>query len=314
MKKKLINFAIKYLKTLLRVLQWTVIVFVWLIWITLFVAMFLIPYWIIIFPLIILFVKIYIKIVHLNLQKYAYQNVIVHGGRGKGKGLIFQYLIMKEQEVLSNMPYGDNSVIVDPKKYFGSITPNTSENFLKNEITKCDKHLEWEGKPYYVDDTALYFPNYNDPILKKLYPQISLFIPIQRHLYDSYTVINAQDINRVYKILRELQTDGYIKALSTTGKGFIWNRLPVLRKYYFVKWRYHEKLESAVNNILPFEKLGLINRGSELLYTTTASAMKEQYVGVHGEIKDGFLWLKKKHISYNTRYFHDVFFKENLIK
>lgn len=308
MKQKLIDLAVNGLIILLRSLQWFFILMVWFIYVLSFVALFILPYWLIIYPILILVVRLIIKLKHMTYLKYATQNVIIHGGRGKGKGLLFQYVYLKEREILSNVPFGKKTTLVQPSKYFNSIAPNTSLKMIKGEHAIVQKNEAWEGVPYFLDDTAVYFPNYNDNQLKVIYPSMSLFLPIQRHLYNSYTIINAQDINRTYKILRELQTDGYIKALGTYGTGYIWNRLPVLRKYLFVKWRYHENLESAINNRLPFEKLGMINRGTERIYTSTASALKEQYEGQNGHIQDGYIWIKKKHIEYDTRYFHELIF------
>lgn len=297
-----------FLIFLLRSLQWLVIIIAWVLYIGSYVAMFVVPYWIVIYPLLILIIRIIIKIKHMQFLNYAEGNTIIHGGRGKGKGILFQYLALKQSEILSNVYFGTNTIITDPKQFFESIKPNTSKMMVEGTHQTVIKNDKWEGVPYLLDDTAVYFPNYLDNLLKSIYPSMSLMIPIQRHLYDSWTCLNVQDIERVYKVLRELQTDGYIKALKTMGKGYIWNRLPVLRKYMFTKWRYHEKIDSAINNVLPFSKLGLINRTSDPLYTTTASAMKEVYEGQNGVIVDGFIFLKKKHIYYDTRYFHKVLF------
>lgn len=303
-----------FLIFLLRTLQWMIIVIGWVLWIGSFIAMFVVPYWIIIYPLLILIIRIVIKVKHMEFLKYAEGNTIIHGGRGKGKGILFQYLALKQKSLLSNMYFGSNTEIVSPKVYFESISPNTSKMMVEGTHQIVKKHEEWEGKPYLLDDTIVYFPNYLDNLLKVIYPSMSLKIPIQRHLYNSWTCLNVQSIERIYKVLRELQTDGYIKALRTYGTGYIWNRLPVLRKYMMTKWRYHENLDSAMANKLPFSKLGLVNRSTDVLYTTTASALKEQYEGENGVIVDGFIWLKRKHIYYDTRYFHKVLFGVNAPK
>lgn len=298
----------KLLKALKYSIMWIIIVISWIIVVGLFVAMLIVPFWIIIFPTLLLILKLIIVFKHRQFNNLIEQNVIIHGGRGKGKGLLFQFSILNQKKVLSNVPFGENTKILNPSIYFNSIKPNDTDNMINDKVSIVQKVQEWEKVPYYLDDTAVYFPNYNDTQLKKIYPSMSLFIPIQRHLYDTYTVINVQDINRVYKILRELQTDGYIKALQTIGKGYIMQRLPYLRKRLIVKYRYHENLESAINNRLPFSKMGLINRTTDSLYTSSASAMKESYNGQNGEIKDGFIIIKRKDIKYDTRYFHEKLF------
>lgn len=298
----------KLLYALKMGLSWFIIVLSWAVIVALFVAMLIVPFWIIIFPTLLLILKLIIVFKHRQFNNLIEQNVIIHGGRGKGKGLLFQFSILNQKKVLSNVPFGENTTILNPSLYFNSIKPNDTDNMINDKVSIVKKVEEWENVPYYLDDTAVYFPNYNDTQLKKIYPSMSLFIPIQRHLYDTYTVINVQDINRVYKILRELQTDGYIKALQTIGKGYIMQRLPYLRKRLIVKYRYHENLESAINNRLPFSKMGIINRSTDSLYTSSASAMKESYNGQNGEIKDGFIIIKRKDIKYDTRYFHEKLF------
>lgn len=301
----------KLLKAFIRFFQWVIIVIIWTLYISLFVAILVIPYAMIIIPLIALIIAVIVKLQHLRFSSLMQGNVIVHGGRGKGKGILFDMALSYEAQALSNIPYGDNVTVVDPKKYFGSIAPNTALSFLQGKITKVKKVNEWDKLPYFLDDGALYFPNYNDAEIKKLYPNITLFLPIQRHLYDSYTVINAQSIERLFKPLRELQDDGYIKALKTIGKGYIWRHLPLLRHYFITNYRYHENLDSALANRLPFSKLGLINQATGPLMTSTPEALKKQYEATNGVIIDGFIVRKKKHIKYDTHYFATVFFEDN---
>jgi len=308
MKKHLRKALIQMAKHLKILLSWLVIITAWALWIFMILAIWFIPYWIIIFPLLIVAVRFLIFMKHKELLKYVSANTIIHGPRRSGKGLIYQYFINKNPEpVLTNIDYGPNSIIIDPETYFNSISPNTAKDFLQKKVTIVPKIEEWERKPYALDDGSLYFPNYEDYLLKKLYPSISLFIPVQGHLYDTFTVINIQDIERLYKLLKELQMDGYIKARSTNGFGYIWSRLPVLRKYAFIRWRYHQKIDSAINDILPFEKLGLLSKNNPM-FTSTSSALKQQYTGVNGNIVDGFLFMKKSKIYYDTRIYHKVFF------
>ena len=308
MKERLKTHLITFLKGLLYGLMWFVIILVWTLFIVLIFSMLVVPYMIIILPVVYLIIKLVIKIGHIKFLSVARANVIVHGARGSGKGHLFQYVAIKEPQILSNVYFGDNTIITPPKAYFESISPNISLDMIENKSVIVKKNEAWEGVPYFLDDVSVYFPNYLDDRLKKLYPSMSLFIPIQRHLYNSYTIINVQSIDRAYKILRELQTDGYIKALKTWGYGYIWCRLPIVRKYTRTAYRYHEQLDSALNNRLPFDKLGLMNRTTSPIYTTTAEALKEQYTGQNGIIFDGAVWMKKKHRYYDSRIFHEILF------
>lgn len=293
---------------LLRAFQWLVISLVWALMFALIIATVIFPIMWLLTPLALMIIILLIKLSENRYSQYAHQNIIIFGGRGKGKGLLFQKAINMETQVLSNIDYGKDCDVVSPSVYFESISPNTFKEMIEGKHVQIELNKEWEGIPYYLDDTAVYFPNTEDTYLKKTYKSMNLFIVIQRHLYNSYTVINTQSLDRVYKNLRELQTDGYIKALGTYGKNehYIWNRLPILRHFMMVKYRYYENYDSAVNGLLPFEKLGIINRTSEPLYTTTASALKEQYEGQNGVIRDGMAWIGKKNINYNTRYFREL--------
>lgn len=296
---------------LIKVLQWTIIFISWVLFIAVIISPFYFPYAIIIAPFVITFLFVWILINHMRFNKKSHQSIIIFGGRGKGKGLLFQKAINSEDKALCNIPYGDNTIITDPDTYFDSIRPNDFQNAISGTIIKSKKVTEWEKVPYYLDDTAVYFPNTEDTFLKKHFKSLSLFITIQRHLYDTYTVLNAQNILRVYKNLRELQLDGYIKARRTIGKTYIWRHLPILRHYFIVQWRFYENIDSADNGLLPFEKMGIINRGTDLLYTSSAAAQKEVYKGEHGEILDGFIFINRKHIHYDTRYYSTLFFTDD---
>lgn len=72
-----------------------------------------------------------------------------------------------------------------------------------------------------------------DNQLKKFYPSLSALLPINRHLYDAHMIITTQDINRPYKLLRELQTDFAIKAIKSHGFGWLWNAIPLLRLFNY---------------------------------------------------------------------------------
>lgn len=293
---------------LLFTLRWIVIILAWTLYIILILSCFLIPYMILIVPVLYMIIKLIIKLNHFKFLRYVSANTIIHGGRRKGKGIMFQYMALKVGSCLSNIDWGYNSTVVNPRDFFESIAPNTTIDMINGTNVVVEKNEFFEGKPYLLDDVSVYFPNYNDNLLKKLYPSMSLLLPIQGHIYASWTCINVQNIERSYKILRELQMDGYFKALGTIGFGYIWSRLPIVRKYVRTKYRYHEKIDSAIQNILPFSKLGLVNRTSDKLYTTTASAVKEQYDGTNGMIFDSAIWLKKKHIKYDTRIYHEEIF------
>jgi len=305
-----INKKAVFFRKLKRVLSWVIIVLLWVVWIGLIVGCFVWPYlvffWLFGFPI----VTIILWINHARFQNYGADNIIVFGGKRKGKGLMFQKLINHEVSCLANIPYAPHCEVVSPVTYFESIAPNTMLSFLNDVVVKTKKVDRWEKQNYYMDDGALYVSSSMDSELKKRFPTLPLFFTTQGHLYDSTTKINVQNIERIWKTIRELQVDGFIKARFTTGKGFIFSHLPILRKGFIVSWRYYENIDSAINGLLPFEKLGMLNTMTSSVYTTTASALKAMYEGQNGKIKDGFIWVSKKEITYDTRYYETVFLEK----
>lgn len=308
----------RFLFILLRFIQWTIILLSWVLFIGFLVAILLIPYVLLIVPLLLTFLLIFIRVQGRVFVNLVQSDTIVYGPRGSGKGLLFQYAINNEKRALSNLDYGSNVEVVSPFAFFESIRPNTFLNFINHNVIKVDKNKDWEGVPYYLDDTNVYFPNSEDSFLTKYFKSMSVFLTIQRHLYGSYTVINAQSIERIYKKLRELNLDGYILARGGYGlvtskrKQFIWKRLPILRKFVIVKYRYYSKMESAVNGLLPFNKIGLVNKAVNPLLSTTPEALRQQYKATNGTIQDGFLFIRQKDITYNSRYFSDLVFNKNV--
>jgi len=307
MKKKLLDGFIKGFQWFIIILSWILFVGFWFLWLFLSYATLV---YIIIIPLWLL-----IKLIsYLKFKKLVSKSIIIYGPRGAGKGILFNVAIRYYDAVLSNMDYGLNCTIVSPYDYFESINPNSFKNAITNEWVTVEKNHFFEGKPYFLDDTSVYFPNTEDSYLNKTYKSLPLTVTVLRHLYNVPLIINAQDLERPYKRLRELQLDGYLKALRTIGFGFISSRLPIIRKYAITSYRYYETLNSSLSGLLPFSKLGIINSGSDGLYTTTASALKKQYDATNGTIFEGTVFIKKKHLSYDTRYFHSVIFGQPAIK
>lgn len=300
-KEEIINNLFIALKVLAYIF---IIVPLWAIYI----GSFFVPYGIVVWFFLWIFFMIYKLVTSMRLGWAIKGNTITYGGRGKGKGMLFQKVINSEPQAMSNIDFGGNCKVVKAIDYYNSITPNTALKFLKGEVIIIDKIDEYEGVPYYTDDGALLFPNYNDNTIKALYPSITLLLPALRHLYGTYNPIQAQSIERLYKPLRELQDDGYIKALRTYGKAWLWRKLPIIRKYFVVKWRYYENLESALKGKLPFSRMGITNEIAKRVYMTTASAMKEQYNSENGEISQSLVFIKRKSIKYDTREYHKTFF------
>ncbi len=253
---------------------------------------------------------IYAFIKNKKFESHAVGNGIIFGGRGKGKGLLLNKRINtdRNKKHFCNVPYNDKTEVINIKEYIDSIVPNTTENFINSDIQVVKKNEKFEKVNVYWDDVGVYAPNFMDNQLKKFYPSLSALLPINRHLYDAHMIITTQDINRPYKLLRELQTDFAIKAINSKGFGWLWNAIPLLRFFSTTKYIYYENNKSAYNGLLPFKAKGVVNETVKHGLLTAGQATKEVYEAQYGKISYGRIFQLKKNINYDTRYFHEVIF------
>src|SRR5690554_4474653 len=234
--------------------------------------------WLLIFELLFLFLfAIYVLINNNKFVKQANGNGIIFGGRGKGKGLLLNKRINtdKNDKHFTNVPYNKKSELINIKEYIDSILPNTPKHFINNEVEVVKKVEKFEKVIVYWDDVAVYAPNHMDHDLKKLYPSLPALLAINRHLYDAYMIITTQDNERPYKILRELQTDFAIKAISSKGFGKLWNAIPFLNMISTTKYIYYENIKAASQGKLPFKAIGVVNETIKHGVLTAGQATKE---------------------------------------
>lgn len=261
--------------------------------------------WLFVIALIIFLIVMVLS--NMRLISQARGNGIIYGARGKGKGLLLNYLIFKDKsQPYCNVKYGKAEVMADVSEYLNSIIPLTTDDFINNTIDPIPKFDKYEKRNVYIDDVNVYMPNWNDSALKKRYPSMPPMLAINRHLYDAYCVVTTQDRERPYKILKELQSDFSIKAINSFGFGFFWNCIPILHYFVWTKYIYHE-LPKAVD-MLPFSAKGLVNEVIKHGVLTAGQATKEVYEATNGIIRYGRCIQLKKYLSYDTRYFHQVVF------
>lgn len=261
--------------------------------------------------IIIIILLVIALIIAISNRRYLNQsdgNGIIYGGRGAGKGVLLQKKANSLKKNYSNVPLGDNTEIINIRDYIQSIGSNTILDSINGTIKQVKKIEKYEGVPVFVDDTTIYFPNFEDKLLKSEYPSLPLTLAINRHLYDSYMIITTQDLERPYKVLRELQTDFYIKALKTKGFGRIWSSIPFLRNFISVKYLYYENQNSAIEGILPFKGANAVGAGTKDVYMTAGTATKEQFKAKYGNVSYGRIFMSKNRLYYDTRYFHQLFF------
>lgn len=245
--------------------------------------------WIIVFLVaVVLLVLLIVWLTHGKrlVKKAMKESLIVYGAKGKGKSLLFSYMAKNcKNGYVSNVNLGGSCKVVNLDKI--SVAPNTYENTIKGNFYKIKK-LPFEDKPIFLDDCAVYLPNYADSQLKKLYPSMPIAYATWRHLYNAPIYLNCQTLQRTWKPLRE-QADTFIRC-----RGVL--KLPF---FLMVRFTYYDNQNSAENNLLPCSSR-FLNKYSK--------AEADQYRATNGYISNGFVFVRKKSISYDSRYFHKKFF------
>jgi len=213
-------------------------------------------------------------------------NVIVFGKKGMGKDLIFQKVInVRKERCHANIPYGRFNDVVPIGSL--SVAPNTFKEVIEGNTSKV-KRIYNDGEDFYISDGGIYLPSQYDSQLDKLYPSFPIFYALSRHLYNCNVHVNTQYLGRVWKKLRE-QADAYVMACGVI-------KLPF---FLICRFRYYDNYDTAEAMKLPM---------SSALLNSFNKAEKNVMLAENGVIRNGFFFILKKHIKYDTRYFEKVFF------
>ena len=219
------------------------------------------------------------------LRSFKKKNVIVFGKKGTGKDLVFQYVIKRRKEpYYANLDYGGKFEKIQIKDI--SVWPNTYDSLINGEIQKVKLHFE-EHRDIYISDGGIYLPSWSDSKLYKAYPSFPIYYAVNRHLTDSNIHINTQNLDRVWKAIRE-QADFYVKVRGTFHFfGLFITRVTTYDKY-----------SSAQRELAPLgRRLG----------NSFSKAEADKYEAENGEIKEG--WIIQWKPKYDTRYFRKLFVK-----
>lgn len=215
-------------------------------------------------------------------------NVVVDGKKGKGKDLLFQYVISKRRKAYySNIDYGGKYEHVEVRDI--SVAPNTYAEFIKGKVTEVPRRFA-ERKDVYLSDGGIYLPSYMDSQLYKAYPSFPIYYALSRHLADHNIHVNVQNLGRLWKALRE-QADFFVHVKSNL-------KLPF---FILVKCYTYDNINSAMEAIAPL-KGRWFNKFSK--------AETDVYNATHGEIRGGWIALRKSKIAYNTRALEPVLYGE----
>lgn len=222
------------------------------------------------------------------LKEVSQDSLIIYGKKGKGKTLLCSEIDRRAPNgCLSNGDFKHKKSqeinIADI-----SVAPNTWEDILEGKISEIEKHEDWEGKPIIIDDAGIYLPNFADSMLKRKYPSMPIAFAVWRHLYNAPIHINSQDVERVWKLLREQQS-GCIQCRKTIHIGPLG----------FIHCTYYDKIASASAGLLPMKKT-ILNKYN--------AAEVNQYEANNGLIKDFLIFAPTWRNKYDSRWFHKAFF------
>lgn len=220
-------------------------------------------------------------------------NVIVGGHKGRGKDLLFQYVIArreKDGEIHAANIYYTDKTTIRPIDYY-KLHNNGYSNFVSGKFNIEDKAFI-EKEDFYISDIGTALPGQYHAKLDKEYPTLPIVYALSRHLADFSIHCNCQNFNRVWDKLRE-QADYYIWC----------ERAKVLFGRLALQWVVcYTEYGAAVQHIQPFEcrrrLLGLLPPHPEDIAAANTHNAK------YGSIRRYFFWhiLPKKH--YDTREFH----------
>ena len=218
---------------------------------------------------------------------YKHVNVITYGKKGSGKDLVTHKVIKHRKEFYyANLPYTKDNYEIIPLQEV-SVSPNTYENFVNQDIKKITPRFK-EGCDIYISDIGIYLPSYMDSKLYQKYPSMPIMYALSRQLYDNNVHCNTQSLERGWKALRE-QADFYVRCIRTYKFPFI----------LITKVVSYDNYDSAKQGLMPI-KTRLLNKYSK--------AEVDVFNASHGEIRQGHVIQLKKNVTYDTRYFSKILF------
>ena len=132
-------------------------------------------------------------------------------------------------------------------------------------------------------------PSQMDSTLHKQFPSFPIYYALSRHLYAKNMHINSQNLERVWKAIRE-QADYFVRC-----RGVI--KIPF---FLIIKTTEYDRYQSAVNDVRAYHGGGFLNKFN--------SAERATYQASNGFIQDGFVIVPKWGIKYDTRAYHKKIF------
>ena len=239
--------------------------------------------------------SVILPFINLSKLKKSFTNssVIVFGSKGTGKDLLFQCVInVRKKPYFSNIDYGGKYYKISLNQL--SLYPNSYDDLINENINRVKINKKMYDIDVYLSDGGVYLPSQYDYLLNKKYPSLSLYYALSRHLYNQNIHINTQNLERIWKALRE-QSDYYIRCKKAIK----------IFKTIYIFYTTYDVYQSAVEKLRPLKRLKINKFGrteSDIFYSK------------YGNIENGYIKIKIKNIKYDTHYFHKYFFNKKYPK
>lgn len=235
------------------------------------------------------------------LKMFRSGNVIVAGHKGRGKDLLFQYVIAAREKDgerhAANIRFTEKT-IVHPINYYG-LKSNTKKNFICGNF-EPEQQTFTEKEDFYISDAGVALPATSHNELEKTYPTLPIVYALSRHLGKFNIHANAQDYYLIWDKLR-VQADY-----------FIWCERA---KVYFGRYAVqrvvlYDRAETAFEHIQPYKvKRSLILRRASKEDLAAAHSFNAKY----GLVKRTWFWHKLPKDGYDTRAFYGVLYRHKPI-
>lgn len=178
------------------------------------------------------------------LAMFRTGNVIVAGHKGRGKDLLFQYVISAREKAgeihASNIKF-TNDTRIRPITYY-CLKSNGLANFVSDKF-ELEQQMFVPREDYYISDAGVHLPAQDHARLQKQYPTLPITYALSRHLGEFNIHANTQEFIRLWDKLRE-QGDYFVYCEKCK---VLFGRIAIQRIILY------DRFETAVGHIQPYK-------------------------------------------------------------
>lgn len=230
------------------------------------------------------------------IRMFRKGNVIVAGHKGRGKDLLFQYVISRREKSgeihAANIRYTPQTKIRSISYY--ELSNNSLKNFISGNY-ETESKIFTQKEDFYISDGGVHLPSHETKRLDRDYPTLPTVYALSRHLGQFNIHANTQAYERLWNKLRE-QADYCITC----------ERCRVIGRLVFQRIIVYDRPQSAFEYVLPYK----INKSIFHPFASRESrARADEFNARYGYVRRYFFWwiMPKKH--YDTRAFYQKLYK-----